>query len=477
MGTSAPLRLALPLVLACGLLAPGGSPAFGEDPAKPAPTDAGMGGDGGGAEPAVDPLLDDPLNDAELVGPLKDRINKAIDKAVPWLLSRQKGDGSWGALDVDKMGVYGGKGGKPYSHPAGFTALALYTLLKCKYPPDHPQVKKGFAWLDKHHRRPQGSYETAVALLAVCATADPNKSTKMSERKRGEIREKLSGPNRKWAQDLVEHLKRKHEGRRGWRYQIIEGTAKATRPEHNGNEDSSSTQLVALSLFAADRCGIAVPSQIWHDILGFALDQMEDDGPLHDRAVYSSKEVRKEGDAPVKDKARGSAYMKKSPDAEENSAYGSVTACGLASLQIARFVLEQKGDPKWKKDEALRQRVQTAIYDSVAWIDLNWKPFSNPRHANDRHPSYWLYSVERGMDLIGAKRLGGKMWYQAMAEQWLGRQSDKGSWDSNATYPPSDLMDTCWVLLFLRRSTSGVIEYPDITDISNEPPVDRRGEK
>jgi hypothetical protein len=281
---------------------------------------------------------------------------------------------------------------------------------------------------------------------------------------------------RKWAQDLVEHLKRKHEGRRGWRYQIIEGTAKATRPEHNGNEDSSSTQLVALALFAADRCGIAVPSQIWHDVLAFSLDQMEEDGPLHDRAVYSSKEVRKEGDPAVKDKARGTAYMKKSPDAEENSAYGSVTACGLASLQIARFVLEQKNDGKWKKDEALRQKVQQAIYDSVAWIDLNWKPFSNPRHPNDRHPSYWLYSVERGMDLIGAKRLGKKLWYQEMADQWLGRQHEKGFWDTKSSHAPTDLIDTCWVLLYLRRSTSGAIQYPDISSPSNDPPVDRRGE-
>lgn len=475
MRAPAPFRVGSLLLLALGLLAPGGGSAFGDEPTKPAPAE---GGKGGGAEPPVDPTVEDPLNDAELVGPLKDRINKAIDKAVPWLLSKQKGDGSWGGLDVDKMGVYGGGSGKPYAHPAGFTALALYTLLKCKYPADHPSVKRGFTWLEKHHRRPQGSYETSVALLAVCATADPAKSTGVSEANKSKIREKLSGPMRKWAQDLVESLKKKHEGRRGWRYQIVEGTAKATRPEHNGNEDSSSTQLAALALFAAERCGVTVPSVIWHDILSFALDQMEEDGPLHDRAVYSSKEVRKEGDAPVRDKARGTAYMKKSPDASENSPYGSMTACGLASLQIARFVLEQRNDAKWKKDDALKAKVQQAVYDSVAWIDLNWKPFSNPRHPTDGHHSYWLYSVERGMDLIGAKRLAGKMWYQLMADQWLGRQHEKGYWDTGkSTYPPSDLMDTCWVLLFLRRSTSNAIQYPDITDISDTPPIDRRGQK
>ena len=87
--------------------------------------------------------------------------------------------------------IYGGQSGKAYDHPAGPTALALYTLLKCKYPADHPQVKKGFAWLEKRHARPAGSYETAVALLAVCATADPNKSTGVSEANKAKIREKL----------------------------------------------------------------------------------------------------------------------------------------------------------------------------------------------------------------------------------------------------------------------------------------------
>jgi hypothetical protein len=449
--------------------------AFGEDePAKPA--DPGKGEPSPG-DPPADPEVEDPLNDAELVGPLKDRINKAIEKAVPWLLSKQKGDGSWGSLDVAKMGVYGGGGGKPYEHPAGITGLALYTLLKCKVAPDHPAIKKGFAWLDKRHHRPQGTYETAVVLLAVCATADPTKSTGVSEANKTKIREKLSGPMRKWAQDLTEHLKKKHIGRKGWRYQIVEGTAKATRPEHNGNEDSSSTQLAALALFAANRCGITTESAIWHDVMTFSLDQMEDDGPAAPRAVHSAKDQPKEGDAAVMDKSRGSAYMKRSPDASENSAYGSVTACGLASLQIARFVLEQRGDNKWKKDTALQAKVQQAIYDSLAWMDMNWQAFSNPRHPNDRQHSYWLYSTERAMDLVGAKRLGKRMWYREMADQWLGRQHDKGYWDTNTSHPPGDLIDSCWVLLFLRRSTSGAIQYPDVTGGSDEPPVDLRGKK
>jgi hypothetical protein len=466
MRTSSRSLVGLSLLSVLALACPRWRGAYADEPAKPEPAKPG---EGGGAE---EEGYDDPLNDAELVGPLKDRINKAIDKAVPWLISRQKGDGSWGAMDVKNTRVYGGGQGNPYDHPAGPTALALYTLLKCKVPPTHNTVKKGFAWLEKHHRKPKGTYETSVALLAVTATADPAKSTTASETNRQKIRERLSGPMRKWAQDLVSHLLDKHKGRKGWRYQVVEGSGKP-QPSHNGDEDSSSTQLAALALFAADRCGVATQTPVWHDILHFAMAQMEADGPQHPRAVHSAKAA---ADESLKDRARGTAYMKKSPDAHENSAYGSMTACGLASLQIARFVLEQRKDTKWKRD-GMDEKVQQAVYDSLAWMDMNWQPFSNPRHPNDREHSYWLYSVERGMDLVGAKRLGKRMWYQELAEQWLGRQNEKGFWDSKSSHDPSDLIDTCWVLLFFRRSTKGAIDYPDVTGGSNEPPVDLRGKK
>jgi hypothetical protein len=460
MGTSRRSLLGLtllPLLLAASPRWPG---AHAEPPAKPEAPDAG-------AAPGEE--FDDPLNDAELVGPLRERIDAAIKKAVPWLRSRQKGDGSWGPMDVSNARTYSGSG-KPYDHPAGPTALSLYALLKCKVPADDNGIERGFKWLEKHHRKPKGTYETAVTLLAVTATADPAKSNVAGEKNREKIRERLKGPMRKWAQDLVGHLLDKKKGRNGWRYQVVQGSGKPD-PEHNGSEDSSSTQLAALALFAADRCGVTVQNTHWQDILEFAMSQVEDDGPKHPRAVHSATAA---ADDKAMDRARGSAYMKKSPDAHENSAYGSVTACGLASLQIARFVLEQRKDSKWKKN-GMDAKIQEAVYDHLAWMDLNWQPFSNPRHPHDREHSYWLYSVERAMDLVGAKRLGKRMWYQELADQWLGRQNEKGFWDSKSSHQPSDLIDTCWVLLFLRRSTKGAIEYPDVTGGSNEPPVDLRG--
>ena len=450
-----------------------------DPPAAPPGMEDGAMGDGA-MDDGDEGDPDDP--DKEDV-PFSKEVNLAILKGAQWLQKKQRADGSWGPLDVSGGAVYGGGQGKPYDHPAGLTGLALYALLKSDVPADSASIKKGFAWLQKTWPRPQGSYELSVVLLAVCATADPLKKTAASDAVKDKIRARLSGPMRKWAQELVETLVKKHVGRRGWRYQLSAGTGKVTEKEPNGSEDSSSTQLAALALFAADRCGVTAPSPLWVDVLRFAIDQQEDDGPevvrwaptpdapaKPDSPYAPAAPPKKEG--PIKDKARGFTYIKKSPDPEEARVTGSMTGCGLATVCIARFVLELRKDKGWKKD-GYDQTVQKAVYDALAWIDLNWSPFDNVGKGG--YHTYWLYGVERSMDLIGLKLIGKHQWYMEGAKQLVGRQNaEKGFWDTKSTHNPSDVIDTCFALLFLKRSTKGVIPFPDITGGSDEP-IDNRG--
>ncbi len=470
--------------LAALLLLAGTPRAFAEDPpAKPAGggDEAPSGMEDGGAgmdDPASGADPDDPDNENV---PFSKEVNVAIVKGVQWLQKKQLADGSWGKM-LPSGRFYGGKSGEPYLHPAGLTGLALYTLLKCDVPADNPSIKKGFAWLQKAYPRPYGSYETSVCLLAVCATADPVKKTAVAEAQKEKIRARLTGPMRKWAQDLVDSLVKKHIGRKGWRYQVVQGSGKATEAEPNGSEDSSSTQLAALALFAADRCGVNAPTPLWIDVLKFAISQQEDDGPEVVRwaptpdapptpaSPYAPAAPAKK-DGPIKDKARGFVYMKKSPDAEESRVTGSMTGCGLATVCIARFVLELRKDKGWKKD-GFDQTVQKAVYDALAWIDLNWSPFDNIGKGG--YHTYWLYGVERSMDLIGLKLIGKHPWYMEGAKQLVGRQSEQGFWDTKSTHGPTDVIDTTFALLFLKRSTKGAIPFPDITGGSDEP-IDNRG--
>src|SRR5438034_804640 len=108
----------------------------------------------------------------------------------------------------------------PYGLP--LVALGLLVLLGSGTPrafgdaPAPPATNNiitgGFGWLDKKYRKPSGTYETAVVLLAVCATADPAKKTDLTEAARNAIRERLAPDKRKWGQELVDSLVRKHEG-------------------------------------------------------------------------------------------------------------------------------------------------------------------------------------------------------------------------------------------------------------------------
>jgi hypothetical protein len=469
----------VPLAALLGLLSPSPGALADEPPAdppkEPSAGEPPAGMDGDGRAPAANP--DDPDNENV---PFSKEVNNAIAKGVQWLTKKQMSDGSWGPLKITS--IYGGKSGTPYQHPAGLTALALYTLLKCDVPPDAPPIKKGFAWLQKTYPRPYGSYETSVALLAVCATADPIKKTAVAEANKEKIRARLTGPMRKWAQDLVDSLVKKHTGLKGWRYQIVEGNGKPRNDENNGSEDISSSQLAALALFAADRCGVTAPSALWKEVLQFAMAQQDDDGPEVVRwaPTPDAKPGAAAGDpnyAPaktseIKDRARGFCYMKSSPDTKENTSRGTTTVCGMGVILISRFVLEMRKDAGWKKN-GYDQRVQQAVYDGLAWMDRNWSPFENP--GAGFYSIYWLYGVERTMDLVGLKLVGKHAWYEEGAKQLVGRQAPEGFWDTKTHHQPCDVIDTSFALLFLKKSTKGAIPFPAITGGSDEDPADNRG--
>lgn len=384
------------------------------------------------------------------------QVNTAIQKGLSWLRKKQARSGSWGEVKGGR--IYGGGEGEGYKHPAGPTALALYALLKCKVSVRDPLVKKGFQYVKKRWKKPGGSYETSVLLLAVCATADNLKTTKASKR----AKPKLKGEYRKWAQQLVDHLVSKRVDR-GWRYQVNDPGS-----THGGENDLSSMQLATLALFSAHQLGIKVKPKIWEDILSYSLDQQEDSGP---EKVYSDPATKtKRTDA-----ARGFSYIKGDETPKHGQACGSMTACGLANIMMARFVLAD-GARQQKKWDARpdAKKVQQAVYDGLAWIDHNWSPFENPPGRPFTYHVYYMYSLERAMDLIGDQLVGRHPWYSEMGQGLINAQRADGSWLTNSTHQPEDTLDTCFALLFLKRATRGSIPFPSVTGGSDEPPADHR---
>ncbi len=473
------LLLAAPLVLSNAT-----RPAFAEDPPAPPAMggevpgmDDGNGGpapDGGDAKP-------DPGDDAPV--PFVEGVEKAIKRGVSWLMKKQLPDGSWGPITADSL--YDPKSkGTPYQRPAGSTGLALYALLKCDVPVDHPVVKKGFAFLKAKYPKPGDTYEVSVVLLAVTATADPFKRSKDS-RAAGD-RVKLVGDLRKWAEDLKSTLLRRHK-QLGWRYNEELPNSVPTTPP-GGNQDLSSTQLACLALFSAERCGITTPSEIWRDMIMFARLQQEDEGPEAERAIVAKPapgkatpppddRYAKPGSAAApKDRARGFCYIKdnKLPD-KEWRATGAMTGCGLAVIQMSRFILMKRDDKIWRAMDA--KAIQQSIYDGYAWLNANWSPSNNP--VGNWYHVYYQYCVERTCDLTGNTLIGKHNWYLDMGQNLISSQQDgqdpaDGYWDTNSTHGPRDVLDTCFALLFLKRATRGGIPYPTVTGGSDAPPTDGR---
>ncbi|MDJ0521468.1 MAG: hypothetical protein QNJ90_05275 [Planctomycetota bacterium] len=388
------------------------------------------------------------------------QVTKAIDKGVAWLRKKQGRNGSWGGMKGNA--TYGGGQGGNEQYQAGPTALAVFTLLKCKQPLKDPVVKKGFDYLWKHHKKPASAYEVSMLLLACTATADASKMSRTLKKKKA--KPKLTGRYRQWAGKLVDQLVDMRTAR-GWRYNYA-----GQQAAPGGPEDLSSTQLAALALFAAHRMGIKVKKKVWEDILSFSLDQQEDDGP--EVTYIDPVDPKNKRTA----RSRGFAYIKGQEHPDEGQATGGMTACGLANVEMARFIISEGGKKRdeWNKrpDAA---KVQTAIFDGIAWLEKNWSPFENPgkRQMNIYHV-YWLYALERAMDLLDLRRVGSHFWYNEMGQELLNRQASDGHWDTKTTLTPTDTCDTCFALLFLKRATKGSIPFGSVTGGSEEAPADNR---
>ncbi len=450
------------LLLAAVLLVPGGVAATISPTAFAPHTGVAFAGedDEGDEEGDDDDEEDDDFFDTPTTFS-KEQAEKAIRKGITYLKKCQKDDGSYG--DIVGNRTYSGEESQGQgAHPAGATALVLYALLKCKVPTKDPTVRKAFEFLKKRYEKPGGSYETSAMLLAMCATANPYKTSAASKKRIEKL--KLKGKWRGWAQKLHAHLLDKKQAQ-VWRYNVA-GSSGSTP---GGDQDLSSAQLAALALFAADRVKIRTPDSVWEDILDYTLAQQADDGEeVVTKDPLTGAEIRR--------KARGFSYIKGMENPEEGQPTGSMTACGVANIMMARYVLTDAGR-KLEEWEATvdAKKIQQAIDDGLAWLELNWNARANPRKQQmNVYHLYWMYAVERAMDLVGNQKIGTHLWYSEMGQQLINTQAADGSWDSNSTHEPRKTLDTCFALLFLKKATEGQIPFPSVTGGSDEPPVDNR---
>ncbi len=211
---------------------------------------------------------------------LQSDISKALDLGIEHLLTTQSMDGSW-LQNLDNSGP-------------GMTGLALYALLKSGVPPEHPAVRRGFAFVERHP--PKKTYSRSCVLLAV--------ATRGLEQ------------DEEWMERLVEEL---------LDTQVVEGWAYP-----GGHPDLSNTQYAAMALRAAAAAGVSIPAKVWKRLADAILDYAE---PV--QGVESGL------------RARGFRYTTNAANAT-----GSMTAAGVAVLSIC---IEQMRGRKGPYERALAE--------------------------------------------------------------------------------------------------------------------------
>jgi hypothetical protein len=122
-----------------------------------------------------------------------------------------------------------------------------------------------------------------------------------------------------------------------------------------------------------------------------------------------------------------------------------MTCAGITTLLIGKSIL---GKQIAKKET---ETIDQSIWDGFAWLLTKWTVSQNPESG--RSHFYYLYGIERVATLGLYDKIGQHYWYREGAQHIVRQQSGDGHWDRKQDVAPTDICDTCYALLFLRRGT------------------------
>jgi len=421
----------------------------------------------------------------------EDQVEDAVDRGCDWLKKQQGSDGIFGTLPKNPP-TYGG--GEPHKYEVARTAFPLWALCKSGVFPDEPEIQKTLKWLEKNYNDEKAqqavTYENACVVNAIEAYyiglwevqargLTPAKRKKENIKRwgteeKGAKKEKkpdrvlnVSPIHRKLCERAVKCLDSaftKAYGTGGWRYHNPTN-------DPGPKNDISATQYAMLGYGAASRLGIGYKKEYLFEAYKFFIAEQDKDGPKIERVENGGKDEPKKEEKPAKDpdkstgprkyipkkedRARGWGYCRKDVHLKgDELSYGSMVCAGVCGLVVLRGELED--DPKYQaKWKPLAEQCDQALSDGLAWMVKHWTVAGNPERGQYRY-FYYLYALERLAMLGGLDYIGKHDWYFEGAQIFLPSQDPKGFWDTNNEIDPSDIYDTCYALLFLKRSTDGI---------------------
>lgn len=382
------------------------------------------------------------------------QVSGAIDKGAAWLLRATR----------ERVGAY--KASAPERFALGRVALPVFALLRSGV--GDAELQPAWDWID---RQPLlDTYSVSVLALAlearsVSRTALPPLPGARSVA-RFDRRDPPAADKERLAR-IARWLTGARQPKRGWwsYFARLQDGLTAGPIGHDGaaaaeRGDRSNSQFALLALHAAQAAGIAIPPEVWDDVLTELIDHQCEQGAAsslqgtewgegarlsQDPRDLPAEGTRERGRLPIQPselldaRARGWGYQqahRTGPD----EAYGSMTAAGVSSLQVACEALRALG----KLEPARERQALLCLRDGLAWWIERWDPATNP--GTGAHYYYCLYSLEKALDLCGIDRLGPHEWWRDLASELLARQKTDGSWEGSVE-------ETSFALLVLNRAT------------------------
>ena len=344
---------------------------------------------------------------------LEERVNLSIDRGVAYLRTQERRL-EMGAFDPD--------------YPGGANSLTYYTLLMCGVPVDDPLLVNLERRVLASAREVSHTYTLSLALLGLLAgNRDDHGATialLIARLEAGQL---------------------KQSGEGAWGYTLPDGrTTEGGRRRHavahwaapDGWWDNSNSQYAILALRSAVDFGYAVDPRVFERAVEHFLGEQKGDGGF---AYSASHRVQ---------------------------SYSSMTAGVAGSLVMCGDVLEEG-----PSTQTLRKRIQLRLPRTISWLgrELRFPCEDSP------WPFYAAYAVERFGHYAQLGQFGNLEWYQAGATWLVTTQTEEGFWSvapalartrargprakRRPTVPQvvatgQSLSNTCYALLFLRRSSS-----------------------
>jgi hypothetical protein len=219
-------------------------------------------------------------------------------------------------------------------------------------------------------------------------------------------------------------------------------TLKKSREGAEGQRtDNSNSQYGALGIRACHDAGIRFPKE--------TIERCHKYWVNNQRTPDNVVEAKGKNVASGGKSGYGWCYSEGEPVcAKGGPAYSSMTAGAVGALCIYDYILGKS----WKSDKA--------VIDGMKWLDSNYSVMENIGPCEiapvpDGWLYYYLYALERAGLLYDTTFIGKHDWYLDGYKVLLSSQKGDGSWDKSHFIKPT--WDTCFAILFLKRSTRPLV--------------------